>query len=70
MSINGPPDCQLCERPIVKGMEVLLNKEPFHPGCAVVVVKERKHGHKTHDARRSAEGNKAGVISCADPAGN
>jgi hypothetical protein len=70
MSTNGPPDCHLCKLPIVKGIEVLLNKELFHPGCAVVVAKEKKHGHNAHDARRSEEGNEAGVVSCADPAGN
>ena len=70
MNANGPPECHLCERPIVKGSEVLLNKELFHPGCAVVVAKEKKDGHKTDDARRSEEGNERGVVPCADPAGN
>lgn len=42
MSINGPPDCHLCKRPIVKGSEVLLNKKLFHPGCAATVAKEKK----------------------------
>jgi hypothetical protein len=70
MNANGPPDCDLCERPSVKGSEVLLNKKRFHPGCAVVVAKEKKHGHNAHDARRGEEGNEAGVGSCADPAIN
>jgi hypothetical protein len=70
MSANGRPDCHLCERPIVKGSEVLLNKKPYHPGCAVEVAKEKKHGHETDDARRSEEGHERGVVSCADTAGN
>ena len=70
MSTNGPPGCHLCNQPIVKGIEVLLNKKLFHPGCAVVVAKEKKHGHNAHDARRSEEGDEAGVVSCTDPAGN
>ena len=70
MSTNGPPACHLCKLPIVKGMEVLLNRKLYHPGCAVVVAKEKKHGHKTDDARRSDEGNEAGVVPCADTAGN
>ena len=70
MSANGPPDCYLCERPIVKGSEVLLNKKPFHPGCAVVVAKEKKHGSNADDARRSEEGNEAGTVPRADPTGN
>lgn len=73
MSANGPPDCRLCERPIVKGSQVLLNKKLFHPGCAVVIAKERKqgrYGYKTHDAYGSEEGNEAGVVPCSDPARN
>lgn len=70
MSINGPPDCHFCNRPIGKGGEVLLGREQFHPGCAVVVAKERKHGHKANDACRGEEGHEAGVITHADPAGN
>lgn len=70
MSTNGPPACHLCERPIVKGIEVLLGKKLYHPGCAVVVAKEKKHGHETDDARRREEGHERGVVSCADPAGN
>ena len=70
MSINGPPDCGLCERPINKGSEVLLNKQLFHPGCAVAVAKEKKHGSNAHDARRSEESNTGGTLAGADPAGN
>ena len=70
MSTNGPTDCHLCNLPIVKGIEVLLRNNLFHPGCAVVVAKEKKHGHKTHDTRRSEEGKQAGVIPCADPTSN
>jgi hypothetical protein len=70
MSANGPPDCHLCERPVVKGSEVLLNKKLFHPGCAVVVAKEKKNGRDTDDARRGSEGDEAGIVSCADPARN
>jgi hypothetical protein len=56
MSINGPPDCHRCERPIPKGSEVLLNQKLYHPGCAVEVAKEKKHGSNTHDARRGEQG--------------
>ena len=42
MSTNGPSDCHLCQRPVFKGSGVLLNKKLFHPGCAVVVAKEKK----------------------------
>ena len=70
MSTNGPTDCRLCKLPILKGGEVLLNKELFHPGCAVVVAKETRRGCNTDDARRSEEGHEAGVVPCADPAGN
>jgi hypothetical protein len=70
MSTKGPPDCYLCERPIVKGSEVLLNKKLFHPGCAVAVAKEKKYGRNTHDACRSEEDSEGGAIPCADPAGN
>ncbi len=45
--------CRLCGSPIPKNMEVFLNKEPFHPGCAVEAAKEKKHGRKANDARRS-----------------
>ena len=70
MSTTGPPDCHLCERPIVKGSEVLLNKKLFHPGCAVVVAKEKKHGSNADDARRSKEGSEAGVVSSTNPGSN
>jgi hypothetical protein len=70
MSTNELPDCHLCKLPIVKGIEVLLRKNLFHPGCAVVVAKEEKHGHNAHDTRRSEEGDEAGVVPCADPAIN
>jgi hypothetical protein len=70
MSTNGPPGCHLCKLPIVKGSEVFLNRKSFHPSCAVVVAKEKKHGCKTDDARRSEEGDEAGVVPRADPARN
>ena len=70
MSTNEPPDCHLCKLPIVKGIEVLLRKKLFHPGCAVVIAKEKKHERNAHDACRSKEGNETGVVTCADPAGN
>ena len=70
MNANGPLGCHLCERPIVKGREVFLNQKPYHPGCAVVVAKEKKHGNNSHDARRSEEDHEAGVVSSADAAGN
>jgi hypothetical protein len=70
VNTNGPPGCHLCNQPIVKGLEVLLDKKLFHPGCAVVVAKEKKHGYNAHDARRRNEGNEAGVVARADPAGN
>src|ERR1041384_6622016 len=70
MSINGPPYCPLCNQPIAKGIEVLLGKRLFHPGCAVVVAKERKHEHTTDDARRSEEGHERGIVSCADSGSN
>jgi hypothetical protein len=66
MSINGPPDCHRCERPIPKGSEVLLNKKLFHAGCAVAVAKEKKHGSNIDDARRSKEGIKGGAIVGTD----
>ena len=70
MSINGPPDCHLCKLPIVKGGEVLLSKKLFHPGCAVAVAKEKRHGRKTDGTRRGEEGCEAGASPRADPAGN
>ena len=70
MTTNGPPGCHLCERPIAKGSAVLLGKRLYHPDCAVVVAKEKKHGCNTDDARRSEEGDEAGIIPCADPSGN
>jgi hypothetical protein len=70
MRTNGPLGCHLCERPIVKGSEVFLNQKPYHPGCAVVAAKEKKHGNNAHDACRSEEGNEARVVAGADPAGN
>src|SRR2546423_1802570 len=70
MNANAPPDCHLCNLPIFKGTEVFLNKETFHPNCAVVAAKEKKHGSNAHDTRRSKEGNKAGTISCANSAIN
>lgn len=70
MTINGPPDCHRCGRPIDKGSEVLLNKKLFHPGCAVVVAKENKDESNTHDARRGEQGEERGFISRTDPARN
>lgn len=70
MSTNGPPGCHLCKLPIVKGSEVFLNRKAFHPGCAVVVAKEKKHGRNADNACRSKEGDERGVVPCADPAGN
>lgn len=70
MSTNGPPDCYRCQCPIGKGSEVLLNKKLFHPGCAVVVAKENKHGSNTHDARRSEESSEAGAFAHTDAARN
>lgn len=70
MSANTGQDCRLCKLPVFKGGEVLLNKQPFHPGCAVVVAKERKHGRNTDSSRRGDKGHEAGVISRADPARN
>ena len=70
MSINGPPDCHLCERPIRKGSGVLLGKKLFHPGCAVEVAKEKKHANNTDDACGGKEGSEGGTVSCADPRSN
>jgi hypothetical protein len=70
MSANGPPGCHRCERPIIKGGEVLLNKKLFHPGCAVAAAKEKKHGRKIDGTRRGEENHEAGVIPRADSASN
>lgn len=70
MSTNGPPDCRRCGHPIDKGSEVLLNKKLFHPGCAVAVAKENKHGSNTHGARRSEQGEEGGLVSRTDTARN
>ena len=70
MNANGPPDCPRCECPIVKGGEVLLNKKLFHPGCAVEVAKEKKHGRKIDGPRRGEENHAAGVVTRADAARN
>jgi hypothetical protein len=70
MSINGPPGCYRCEQPIAKGGEVLLNKELFHPGCAVEVAKEKKHGRKTDGTRRGEKGHEARTVARADTTGD
>lgn len=70
MSTNGPPDCYLCNLPITKGIEVRLGGNLFHPGCAVVIAKEKKHGRNADDTCGSKQDNEAGVVTCADSAGN
>ena len=70
MNTEEPVNCHRCDLPIPGNMEVFLNKEPFHAGCAVAVAKERKNGRNAHDAQRSEESDAAGVIRCRDSAGN
>ncbi len=50
-----PANCTLCGVPLPRGMAVTVNRKPFHPGCAVTALQERKNGRSTTDPRGGAE---------------
>jgi hypothetical protein len=68
--VTTEPTCAFCSLPITRGAGVFYRNEPYHPGCAVAVAKEKRNGRKTDDTRRSKEGHEAGAVTRADPAGN
>lgn len=48
------PDCTACGLPILRGMEVSLNRKLYHPGCAVRAAQNRRKDEQADDARRKA----------------